>query len=504
MKKYLRYFLFLFGIFCTEAQRVNGQDKAKPNFSQKVKMEHLKEGFITSGYTFNYEDDVYVLVNNLNIKVLYLIYFMKLTPFTNNISLYRINKSGKNKKGIAESVDIPLKGKMYQFETAWYKDGVLNIYTSHKDGLSKKKHFFCTRFNLKTKKSESAMIMRVDKKEKPQLRLSQNEEFMMAISEKKKDKKNFYINYGVINHENEWIEQGENILCRLDNDLISTTYFVSNRGSIAFSAETRLPKKSLLKKRMHTEEIFGVKHGQLTKINTEDVAEFSSPKKFFVDPSGNLRICHLYGETNKRFTGISIAEVNENNFTVGAHKNFLFKDIVDNTLPQGRVGSYQKITKIRTDVDGSIMVLSENYTERTVTTTTRRGTGSNARYETKTDIFYDYGPGIIYTFDKDFNHIASTRFNYKASYKNQDLGCGLDFICTTSHIYLFSDKYFYKYERGNHAYNGKGYTRYRLKGALKSFVGQHNEYLFDKKSNYAYIFEVISKREFKIHEYNLN
>ncbi len=139
-----------------------------------------------------------------------------------------------------------------------------------------------------------------------------------------------------------------------------------------------------------------------------------------------------------------------------------------------------------------------------VTTTTRRGTGSNARYESKTDYYYDYGPGMVYSFDKDFNHLASTRFNYKASYKNQDLGCGLDFICTPQNIYLFSDKYFYKYVRGNHAYNGKGYTRFKLKGALKSFVGQHNEYLFSEQTNFAYVFEVLSKREFKIHEYNLN
>lgn len=503
MKK-IFYLILCFTALGGLGNTLSAQEKLKANFSQSVNMENLKEGFISPAYTFTHKEDVYVLLNNTNYKVLYLIYFLKLTPFSTNMSLYKINKSSKGKKGFAETVDIPLKGKMYQFEKAWYKDGKLNIYTSFKDGLNKKKHFFCTQYNFDSKRSETTMIMKVAKKESPALQLSNNEKYMIAVTEKKKDKKSFYINYGILTHDNEWIEQGENILCQLEHDFKTVDYLLSDKGNIIVTAEMYLPRKSILKKKMSTEILFGLKNQQLKKIDLDDTAEYVSPRKLFVDRNGNVRLCHLFGEKSNSFIGISIADINEGNFTLGAHKNFLFKNLVENTLPQGRVGSYQKITKISTAPDGSILILSENFTHRIVTTTRRSGTGQNATYQSNTDHFYDYGPGLIYSFDKDFNHLTSTYFNYKASYKNQDLGSGLDFISTNQNIILFSHKYFYKYERADKKFNGKGKVKFKTKSAMKSFVGQHSEYLFQENTNMAYLFEIISKRQFKIHEYNLN
>lgn len=490
------YFALLIVLLNGYGYTAFSQEKIKPSFTQSVKIKNTKEGKFAAGYVFKHNNDLYVLANKQNLRVYYYIYFIYAKPFTSGMFLYKIDKNRRANTAKPEKIEIPMNGQFYQYENAWYKDGVVNIYTSYVNPLKGKKFYFCTQFDLNTKVSKTVKIMETKKRENPSLELSKNEKHLLVISDKKKDDHTQIIHYGILNHENEWEENGENIEYKTKNNITYSSYTLSDKGNVIIATKEKLPKKSLLKKKQYIEQLTALKNNQLIPIDMNDTGNFVSGKQVFVDQQGNLKLCNLFGEDEKKSIGISIADINEKDFRISNQSNYLFRETANAKPSIWKNGTSQIISKVSTTPSGATVILTENYYMRVKTTTSTSKSGTT----TSTSFHYDYGPGAAYTFDNQYNHLSTTHFNYKASYTNTDLGSGLDMIGYDKFIYLFSDKSFYKFANTDLTYQGK--AKFTAKSSLKSFVGKFATYVLD--GNNAYVLEVINSKEFKVSEYLLN
>ncbi len=448
--------LLLFG--ATYAQK-----EIKLKYSKEVKLPKNSPGFFSANASFEYKDDIYFIAVKENMKVFTVLYYSSVTPYDEYIYLVKYNKT-KDKITAVEKINTELENTMFNVISSWYKDGIVNIYSSYYNTSVKKKYVFCTAYNLETKKSKTSKIFEADKKDNIDLIQTELKDKMVYISMDKTKKKSAPVfNYCISDHDLNIIAEGNNI--KLTDFKYEDIYdfSITKNNKLVVETSKRISGKNIFSKGRIENDIYIINNNkpELVEINAE---KFHTVKKMFHDKEGNLQVTCMYndGEVNGKnkiinfngsygaMDGILIAQIDgiKNGMLDVNYIPFSNIDLKNVGTEKEQIkndkdfSNLSNITNIKIGSNGEKLVLAEKRMERVVTrTSTNSKTGVTT---SNTTYYYDYGPGLIFNFDKDNVLLSTLKLNYKTTFANVDPGVGLNYFSGNNNtlIAMQNDKYY--------------------------------------------------------------
>lgn len=496
MKKVL---LILSVSLCCLCSAVYSQDNVKPEFTKSVQIERQGPGHLTIAGVFNHNDDLCMLTSNVNLKVKYFIYVMLTEPFNTGFSVYRFNHK-TNRFDRPERIYFPLDKVYYNFETFWYKNGVLNIYTSHKNKRDHKIYYFCTQYDMNTKKSNTTKIFECTTREIATIKVSENGEWAMAVSSDKRSKTNTLIDYMTFGSDLTVKESASKVKLSHIGYSDIQNFEISNKGSLFIGTLYKNKKNNIFEKRTYSNDIFMLKNGAVIEIEPLKTIGYTSIRKLFMSESGVAKIANFYGSKKDNYQGISIADINEDNHQIENISTIPIDTIVseNESKLRSRNKGLDRITQIRSGRDGNYMLLTENYTYREVTTTSHSKNGTT----TTTTVYHDYGPGKMFSLDNKNKLLSTSMLEYKMTFgEYADPGTGVNFIpAANNNIYVQVFNTFTKYSMNNAS------NRIKKPGMLKStknaYTGRFSQFYVNK--DHAYIFDIKNKKSITMSSFKID
>ncbi len=460
---------------------------------------------------FDNQDEVCIILDQYNMNLLYAVYFVYGRQFTTGINIIRYSKT-KKKISSNEFIPIDLEGNSFDYEGQMKNGDTLNVFTSYKNKPKKTKYIFCTKYNLKSKKAKTIKVFECNLRDNLEFVFSKDKSKygILATTFKGKDANMSYL---IADANCNPLEYNDKLhIDELNGKQILKT-MITNQGNIVLETSTRERVKGFFNADKYYNDIYLVKNNVAKKVEV-DKKTFSSYLKVFEDKEKNIKVMCLTSDTKGKYDGIVLGTLDE---TFGNIENLVFSKFskinfenIEGERKQrnnkSQVENMDKITRIRFSPDGNIMVLFENFSMHTVTTTTYSRNGST----TTTRTYYDYGPGVVFSFDSLNNLQNFSKLDYYNS-STIDLGAGIEFVAANNNKILiknFDD--YYKVDINNTS--SQLYSGLFRKGSVKR-IGMGKAYgaLLTGKfassqvlDNDLYNITLKSKRFLKVDQYSLD
>lgn len=422
-----------------------GQKITKPtsksnevNFTSELNTTFSVDQAQNSIFEYN-ENEVIVLLTEYTKKLKNKILVMYVFPYETGTQYVRYNKVTK-KITRPEIIKTPFRGDESQLLTSLHRGDTLLLLHRYNNRKLRKDFVFATYHNLVSKKSKTIKVAEAVQKESVNVYSTQSGKYVITSEVKGASYK---ISYAIYDFTSELISSEIDMVIPKVNKSDDVDLSLTESGNIIANVVRPIEGSGgLFRARKYENLLYLIKNRSAMKIDVEKL-QTHSRLVLIKDRKEKYRVVCISIDKGK--SGITIGTLDEDKEEiVDEHfseiTGFDFDNVPevassDNSKKNSRKEARQErrkkaelysmnhLSTVRFTEDNTMVVLLEHFyiTVHTTTTTSRTGT------TTRSTTYYNYGPGILCSFDEQNNLQKHNELQYAKRFANYNPGIGLSF-----------------------------------------------------------------------------